>query len=61
VLLLDDDDDGDDREEASINVRDDFDNQAISDMPIVVAAGTAAVVENDRGGTHVYNKRSTIE
>ncbi len=38
-----------------------LDNQAISDTPVIVAAGMAAVVENDRGGTHVHNKRSTIE
>jgi hypothetical protein len=30
-------------------------------MPVVVAAGTAAVVKNNRGGTHVHDKRSTIE
>jgi hypothetical protein len=30
-------------------------------MPVVVAAGMLAVVENDRGGTHVHDKRSTIE
>ncbi len=33
-------------------------------MPAVVAAGTVAVssvVENDRGGTHVHDKRSTVE
>jgi hypothetical protein len=30
-------------------------------MPVVVAAGMAAVVENDRGGTHVHDKPSTIE
>ncbi len=60
-LLDDDDDDDDDREDDSIDVCDNINDQAISDMLIVVAAGTAAVVENDRGGTHVHDKRSTIE
>jgi hypothetical protein len=33
-------------------------------MPVVIAARTVAnslVVENDRGGTHVHDKRSTIK
>ncbi len=60
-LLDDDDDDDDDREDDSINVHDDINDQAISDMPVIVAAGTAAVVENDRGGTHVHDKRSMIK
>ncbi len=44
-----------------MDVRDDINNQAISDMPVVVAAGTAAVFENDSGGTHVHDKHSTIK
>ncbi len=59
-----DDDEDDDREDAGINVRDDVDDQAILDMPVVFAAGTAAnssVVENDRGGNHVQDKCSTKE
>ena len=63
--LLDDDDDEDDvREDDGIDVRDDVDDQAILDMPVIVVAGTVAdssVVENDRGGTHVHDKRSTKE
>ncbi len=66
ALLLDDDDDDedDDREDDGIDVRDDVDDQAILDMPVVFAAGTVAdwsVVENNRGGTHVHDKRSTKE
>jgi hypothetical protein len=30
-------------------------------MPVIVAAGTAAVVENDRGGTHIHDKCSMIK
>jgi hypothetical protein len=60
-LLDDDDNDDDNRKDDSIDVHNDIDNQAISNMPVVVAAGMAAVVENDRGGTHVHNKCSTIE
>ena len=64
--LLDDDDDNedDDCEDDGIDVRDDVDDQAILDMPIVFAAGTVAdssVVEKDRGGTHVHDKCSTKE
>ena len=41
--LLDDDDDEDDvREDDGIDVRDDVDDQAMLDMPVVVAAGTVA-------------------
>jgi hypothetical protein len=64
-LLDDDNDDEDDNcEDDGINVRVDVDDQAILDMPVVIAAGTVAdssVVENDRGGTHVHDKRSTSE
>ncbi len=49
-LLDDDDNDDDNREGDSIDVRNDIDDQAILDMPFVVATGTAEVVENDRGG-----------
>ena len=63
-LLDNNNDDDDDREDDGIDVRDDVDNQAILDMPIVVASGTVAdlsVVENNRGGTHVHDKCSTIK
>ncbi len=56
-----DDDDDEDCKDDSIDVHDDIDDQAISDIPVVVAAGTAAVVENDREGTHIHDKRSTIK
>ncbi len=63
-LLDDNNDDDDNREDDGIDVRDDVDDQAILDMPVVVAAGTVAdslVVENNRGGTHVHDKHSTIK
>ena len=63
-LLDDDDDEDDDREDDGIDFRDDVNDQAILDMPVVFAARTAAdssVVENDRGGTHVHDKCSTKE
>jgi hypothetical protein len=60
-LLNDEDDDDDDHEDDSIDVRDDINDQAILDMPVVVAARMEAVVENDRRGTHLHDKNSTIE
>ena len=63
VPLLDDNDNEDDvREGDNIDVRNDVDDQAILDIPVVVANGKVAdslVVENDRGGTHIHDKRST--
>ena len=58
------DNEDDDRKDEDIDVRNDVDDQAILDMPVVIAAGRVAdssVVENDRGGTHVHNKCSTNE
>jgi hypothetical protein len=63
-LLDNNNDDDDNREDDGIDVRNDVDDQAILDMPVVVAAGTVAdslVVENNRGGTHVHDKCSTIK
>ncbi len=60
-LLDDNDDDDDDRKDDSIDVHNNINDQAILDMPVIIAAGTAAVVKNNRGGTHVHDKCSRIK